>query len=90
MDFNKVAVLESEFEAQMLGIELAKRGIPHVIKSYSDSVLDGLFRASHGWGQVEAEDERKEEVLALMEELQAVYEKHKDDAGAAGHPDQDD
>jgi len=62
----------------MLTSELDKRGIPHVIKSYRDSALDGLFQASHGWGQVEAEDERKDEVLALIEELQAVYEKHKD------------
>lgn len=90
MSFRKVAVLQSEFEAQMLSGELDKRGIPHVIKSYSDSVLDGLFQASHGWGQVEAEDERKDEVLALIDELQAVYEKHKDGSGEAGRARQDD
>ncbi len=74
MKFGRIAIIQSELEAQMLKDELDKRDIPHVIKSYHDSALDGLFQASHGWGEIDAAEEHKDEILKLVDDLKAAYE----------------
>ncbi len=65
----KIADLISEVEAQVLGAELEAQEIPHFIRSYHDSALDGLFQATQGWGHVEADAEDREQILAILEGL---------------------
>ena len=65
----KIAILESEAQAQRLSAMLDEQGIPHVIKSYHDSALDGLFQAYQGWGHVEAGAEHRSLVLDLIADL---------------------
>ncbi|MBN1675624.1 MAG: hypothetical protein JXR37_31570 [Kiritimatiellae bacterium] len=67
--FERIAVLDNEFQAQVLEGMLAEREIPHRIRSYHDSVLDGLFQGAKGWGHVEAPAEYAEEIRALLEAL---------------------
>jgi hypothetical protein len=67
--WQRIAVLEHEVEAERLGVELANRKIPHVLITYNDSALDGLFQASHGWGHVEAPGEHRDAVLGLLREI---------------------
>jgi hypothetical protein len=46
----KVAVLDNQFEAQVLADILAERRIPHSMRSYYDAAYDGLFQMQKGWG----------------------------------------
>jgi hypothetical protein len=65
----KIAVLNNMVEAQVLESMLNEHDIPHVMKSYHDSAYDGLFQAAQGWGHVEAPEEYREEILALLNDL---------------------
>lgn len=65
----KIAVLDSEAQAQVLDALLDEQEIPHLIRTYRDSAYDGLFQAHQGWGHLEAPREYKERILHIMEEL---------------------
>jgi hypothetical protein len=67
--WENIAVLEYEVEAEHLGAELTNRNIPHVMRSYHDSALDGLFQLSRGWGRVEAPREHKDAILAILKDI---------------------
>ena len=64
----KILVLENEIEAGLLDAELSRRGIPHIMKSYYDSAMDGLYQAQSGWGHVEAEERYEEKILQIYRE----------------------
>ena len=65
----KVASLENEVEAQILASELSARNIPHVMRSYHDIAYGGIFQTQKVWGHVEAPEEHKQEILAILEDL---------------------
>ncbi len=65
----RVAVLDYEVEAEHLAAELTQRNIPHVMRSYHDSALDGLYQLSRGWGHVEAPREYRELILGILKDL---------------------
>ena len=72
MDFTvKIAVLDSLFEAQMLESALKEQGIPHIIRSYHDLALDGLFQGIKGWGHVEAAEVVREAILAVLGDIRS-------------------
>jgi len=77
----KVAILQSEVEAERLDAELKARSIPHLMRSYYDSALDGLFQFSRGWGHVEAPAEQEAQILAILEVIRAEYQRQE--AGGA-------
>jgi hypothetical protein len=62
----KVAELDNQFEAQILGEILRQQAIPFLLKSYYDSAYDGLFQGQKGWGAVYAAEEQGEEVRMLL------------------------
>ncbi|MBN1268609.1 MAG: hypothetical protein JXB04_03400 [Kiritimatiellae bacterium] len=66
----KIAVLQNEVEAKLLESTLRDRAIPFLIKAYHDSALDGVFQSQLGWGHVEAAREHREEILAILADLQ--------------------
>ena len=68
-DFEKIAVIDNEVQSNYLDEILKEKEIPHIIKSYRDSAYDGLFQNSKGWGHIEAPAEYKDEILAILEEL---------------------
>jgi hypothetical protein len=70
--WEKIAVLEYEVEAEHLGAELTNRRIPHLIRSYHDSALDGLFQLSRGWGHVEAPSEFKDRILTILKDIRGT------------------
>jgi len=65
----KIAVLDSEVQAELVDSVLSERGIPHLMRSYHDSALDGLYQARAGWGHIEAPGASRDEILAVIEEL---------------------
>jgi hypothetical protein len=65
----KVAVLDTEVQAQLVGALLKDRGIPHILRSYHDSAYDGLFQGMRGWGHVEAEERYHADILAVIQDI---------------------
>jgi outer membrane protein assembly factor BamE (lipoprotein component of BamABCDE complex) len=65
----KIMVLENGVEASLLDSILNERGIPHIIKSYHDTALDGIFQTHRGWGHVESTEEYEKEILSIYEDL---------------------
>ena len=68
-EFTRVAVLNNEIEASLIDAMLTEGDIPHIIHSYHDAALDGLFQAQKGWGCIEAPTSRKEEIMALLDQI---------------------
>ena len=72
--YEKIAVVDNHFEAQLLTEILAGRRIPHVLKSYYDAAYDGLFQTQKGWGAVYAPPQYKaeiEEIIASLREQES-------------------
>jgi len=67
--WDRVAVLAHAVEADRLDVELNNRQIPHVMVSYGDSALDGLYQVAHGWGHVEAPVRHQAAVLSLLDDI---------------------
>jgi hypothetical protein len=65
----KIAVLDSEVQAELVDSVLSERGIPHLLQCYHDSALDGIYQARSGWGHIEAAADSRDEILAVIEEL---------------------
>ena len=68
-NFKKIVVLENDIEAGLLDSVLNERGIPHIMKSYHDTALNGIFQAHRGWGHVESTEEYAKEILSIYEEI---------------------
>ena len=50
--FEKAVVLDNEVQAELMDEILSGRDIPHIMQSYHDSALDGIFQAGKGWGVI--------------------------------------
>jgi hypothetical protein len=67
--FEKVAVLDNEVQAELMDGILSGRDIPHIMQSYYDSAMDGLYQTGKGWGAVLAPASFREEILAALAEI---------------------
>ncbi|MBN1277969.1 MAG: hypothetical protein JXA35_10810 [Deltaproteobacteria bacterium] len=65
----KIAVLDDQFEAQLLESVLKERGIPHLLRSYYDTAFDGLFQTQKGWGYISAPPEFSKNIEKIIAEL---------------------
>jgi hypothetical protein len=84
----KTAVLENEFEAQLMGSILREREIPHRIFSYHDTAYDGLYQTQLGWGYLTAPKAYKDEIEEILSELRTTAE-CSDDPATDQDPDRD-
>ncbi len=66
----KILVFNNEIEATLLDGMLTERDIPHLIRSYHDSVYNGLWQAQSGWGHLEAQEAYREEILKIYKEME--------------------
>lgn len=80
--FEKVAVLDNEVQAELMDGILSGREIPHIMQSYHDSALDGIFQVGKGWGVILAPASFKEEILAALADIRR--QSHSSSGGAAG------
>ena len=67
--YEKILVLNNEFEAGLLEEILNDRKIPHVIVTSDDTALGGIMEMEFGWGYLEAPEKYKEEILKIFEEI---------------------
>jgi len=65
----KILVLKNPVEAHIMGDILNERDIPHLIKSFHDLVYDGLWQTPTAWGQLDAPEEYREEIMKIYEQL---------------------
>ena len=65
----KILVLINPVEAHIMGEILNERNIPHLIKSSHDLVYDGLWQTPTAWGQLDAPEEYREEIMKIYEQL---------------------
>ncbi len=68
-EFEKVAILENDFEAQLLGSILDERQIPYRMTSYHDTAYDGLYQTQKGWGRVDSTGEFKDEIMEILVDM---------------------
>lgn len=65
----KVAVLDNEVQAELMDGVLSGRDIPHIMQTYHDSALDGLYQMGKGWGVILAPASFREEILAALADI---------------------
>ncbi len=65
----KILVLKNEIEALLLDEILTEKNIPHILRSYHDSVMDGIWQTESVWGHLAAPEEFKEEILKIYSEM---------------------
>ena len=65
----KILILENDVEALLIDSVLTQRGIPHIMRSYHDTAMDGIFQAAKGWGHVEAEERYAGQIIEIYQEL---------------------
>ena len=65
----KILELRSEVEARLLSGLLEQKGIPHMLRSYHDSAYDGMWQTQTSWGSLDADDENREEILKIYNEM---------------------
>jgi len=68
-NYIKIAVLDNDFEAQMLESILKERQIPHLLKSYYDTAFDGLYQTQKGWGHISSPDQYSKEIKEILSDL---------------------
>lgn len=62
----KILTFNNQFEALKAKELLESKGIPHIIRSYHDSVYDGVFQNQMGWGALLADEEDEESILKIL------------------------
>jgi hypothetical protein len=67
--YEKILVLNNEFEASLLEEVLNDRKIPHGIVTSDDSALGGIIELENGWGYVEAPSANRAEIETIYREI---------------------
>lgn len=65
----KIAVLESDVEAQLVKSILSERDIPHIVRSHHDAAYDGLFQLTMGWGSLYGPEEHAGEIRQILDDI---------------------
>lgn len=67
--YEKILVLNNEFEAGLMEEILTDRGIPHGIITSDDTVMGGIIELEFGWGYIEAPADFKAEISRIYSEI---------------------
>jgi hypothetical protein len=70
--YEKIVMLDNDVQAEVVGSALTGQGIPHRIRSYHDSALDGVLQGTYGWGHLEAPMEFKERILDIVRTMETT------------------
>ena len=67
--YEKILILNNEFEANLLEEVLNDRKIPHGIVTSDDTALGGIIEMEFGWGYVEAPERYRGEIMKIFAEI---------------------
>ena len=67
--YEKILILNNEFEAGLLEEVLTDRNIPHGIVTSDDTALGGIMEMELGWGYVEAPAKYRAEIEMVFAEI---------------------
>ncbi len=67
--YEKILVLNNEFEASLIEEVLTDHNIPHGIVTSDDTALGGIMEMELGWGYVEAPERFRDEILGIYDEI---------------------
>ena len=67
--YEKILVLNNEYEAELLEEVLIDKRIPYSIIPHEDSVLEGINQMENGWGYVEAPARFREQIMSVFNEI---------------------
>ena len=65
----RILVLNNEIEAKLFSEILTEKNIPHMLRSYRDSAYDGLWQTPSCWGQLDALEKDRDEILKIYQEM---------------------
>jgi hypothetical protein len=65
----KILTLSNEIEALWIKDILDSHEISYIIRSFHDSVYDGVFQNQFGWGVLEADEADETVILDLLKEI---------------------
>ncbi|MCX6241957.1 MAG: hypothetical protein NTX43_09155 [Bacteroidetes bacterium] len=69
-EFEKILVLNNEFEAELMEEVLLDKKVPYGIIIREDSALGGIVELEEGWGYLEAPERFREEIMNIYKEIQ--------------------
>jgi hypothetical protein len=75
--WEKVLVLSNEVKARLLESILKEQEIPHVLRTYHDSVYDGIYQLQKGWGHVEAPSRFAARIKRIYQDLEGEGDPQK-------------
>ena len=70
--YTRVAVIENQIEAQLIGSILSEQGIPHRIRSFHDTAYDGLFQFQQGWGVLYVQITDQQKALDILDDVRST------------------
>ncbi|HEX2969584.1 MAG TPA: hypothetical protein VHO46_10835 [Bacteroidales bacterium] len=65
----KIITFQNEIEARLLSGLLDEMNIPHLLRTYHDLAMDGLWQTQSAWGHLEAPEEYRDEILKIYSEM---------------------
>ena len=65
----RIVTLENEVEARLISELLNNKGIPHVLRLFYDSALNGIYQLQKWWGYIEAPERFTKEIKLLVNSL---------------------
>ena len=65
----RILVFRNEIEATLLDEILNERNIPHMVRTFHDSAYDGMWQTETCWGFLDADEESREEILKIYNEM---------------------
>jgi len=68
-DFEKILVLDNEFEAERMEEVLMDKQIPYGIIIREDSALGGIIDLEEGWGYLEAPARFRDDIMKIYKEI---------------------
>jgi len=69
-EFEKILVLDNEFEAEINEEVLLDKKIPYAIIVRDDSALGSITELESGWGYLEAPEQFRDEITKIYKEIQ--------------------
>ena len=65
----RIAEIHNEVEAAKIESFCKEDGLVFNIRTFSDSAYDGIFESATGWGYIEAPEQFRDQILAIVENV---------------------